>query len=129
MTNLFSQEENKPVIPRFSTIDVNFVKEYLYVDYDEDDMLIHLLIQSAKEIVNEEISVDEDYSVMPITNFPSAERHPLDKSDIASVLVLMIVSDLYNSRSTTATDVKIKFSPLFLEMKRTLRGKMDGYRL
>lgn len=129
MSNLFSQEENKVAIPRFSTIDLDFVKNYLYVDYEDDDMLIQLLIQSAKEMINEVVVADEESGIMPISSIPHSYGHPLDNSELASALVLMIVSDLYNSRSTTATDVKIKFSPLFTEMKKTLRGKMGGYRL
>ena len=125
-STLFSEEENKVVIPNFSQIDLEFVKNYLYVDFEDDDMLIQLLLQSAKEMLNEELNEAELYETMPIN---SSIAHPLDKSELASALVLMIVSDLYNTRSTTATDVKIKFSPLFIEMKKTLRGKLGGYRL
>ena len=108
------QEQARAKLPRFSSIDVEFVKEYLYVDFEDDDTLLYLLIETARELVLTETDVTWE---------------ELDGNRLASVLILMIVSDLYNSRSTTATDVKIKFSPLFLEMKNTLRGTLNGYTL
>ena len=115
MSKQFAQQvENQTILPRFSTIDLEFVKEYLYIDFDEDDMLIRLLIHSAKEM---------------ILSHTDCTMEELDLSGTASVLMLMVISDLYNNRSTSATDVKIKFSPLFAEMKNTIRGTSNGYRL
>lgn len=108
-------QKSESLIPKFSSIDLAFTKDYLYVDYDEDDMLIQLLIESAKENIMFEAGVQE-----------SAE---LDKSRVASVLLIQMVSDLYNTRSTLATDTKINQSPLYSQMIKSIRGSYRGYKL
>lgn len=102
-------------VPKFSTIDLQFVKDYLYVDFEDDDLLIQTFIFAIQE------------EILSQTGYTDIEQ--LDNSRLASVMLLSMVSDLYNTRSTTATDVKIKFSPLFSQLQKTLRGQNNGYRI
>jgi len=101
-------------IPKFSQIDLDFTKEYLYLD-DElaDDVLVSLLLASAKEQVLFYAGVEEE-SILDISN-------------LAAILVLQLVSDNYNTRSALYTGVN--FSPIHLEMVKTLRGKFNGYKI
>lgn len=115
MSSALLNEAKKVSLPSFSAVDLAFVKEYLYVDFEDDDLLIQLLIESAKENILFEVGMDE--------------ASQLDRCSIASVLLLQMVSDLYNTRSTLATDVKISQNPLFTLMIKSIRGSFKGYKL
>lgn len=65
-------------------MDLNFVKNYLKIDFDDDDELINMLISTAKE-----------YIINAIGNFDESKTsHKL--------LLLSIVANLYENRGTNA---------------------------
>jgi len=109
-----AKEQNKIDNPKFSEIDLGFVKNYLYVDYEDDDKLITLLVESTKKSIMFEAGL--------------TEATELDECELANTLLLMIVSDLYNSRSAQSTDTKIQFSPLYEQMMKSIRGQFYGYK-
>lgn len=103
-------------LPKFSNIDLEFVKSYLYVDYEEDNALIQLFINSSQEAILFE------------GGYTGASE--LDDSKLASVLLMAMVSDMYNSRSTTATDVKMNIHPVYQKLFSQIRGQSPrGYLL
>ena len=66
-------------------MDLNFVKNYLKIDFDDDDELINMLIATAKE-----------YVINAIGNFDESKAtHKL--------LLLNIVANLYENRSFIAS--------------------------
>ncbi|MBD3107176.1 phage gp6-like head-tail connector protein [Bacillus sp. AGMB 02131] len=115
MSRTFLEQANRGALPSFSEVNLDFVKQYLYVDFEDDDLLLQLLIESARECILFETGLKE--------------ISELDGSKIASVLVIQMVSDLYNTRSTLATDVKINQNPLYTQMIKSIRGSFKGYKL
>ncbi|MBZ9535944.1 head-tail connector protein [Cytobacillus oceanisediminis] len=100
-------------MPKFSEIDLDFMKNYLYLDEDTEDELVTLLLVSAKEQVLFYAGINDETI--------------LNTSSLASIIVLQLVSDNFNSRSAISTGVS--FSPIHLEMVKTLRGKFNGYKI
>lgn len=94
---------------KFSDIDLDFCKDYLRIDYEDDDVELNLYLISAKAYVCEhsEKSVGE-----------------LDNIAYAPICVIKLVADMYsNKNATVGNSVK---QDLFFEM---LMNKIRSYNL
>lgn len=69
-----------------SDIDVNFVKQFLRIDWDEDDIELNLMLEAAKAFLLEhtEKTIEE-----------------LDKIKYATICVLKLTSDFYHNKLAT----------------------------
>lgn len=71
---------------KVSDIDVPFVKQFLRIDWDEDDIELNLLLQSAKSflLAHTERTTEE-----------------LDEIQFASICLLKLTSDFYHNKLAT----------------------------
>lgn len=69
-----------------SDIDVDFVKQFLRIDWDEDDIELNLMLEAAKAFLLEhtEKTIEE-----------------LDKIKYATICVLKLTSDFYHNKLAT----------------------------
>ena len=74
---------------KLSEIDVPFVKEYLRQDSDEDDMLIGVILEGAK-----------DY----IVKYTGQSLEQLDDSEDLTIAVLVLVAELYDNRTISVNE-------------------------
>ena len=71
-------------------MDIKLVKEFLTIDYDDEDNYIEFLIQVAKEYIKNSVTVyDENRALI-------------------RMLILAIVSDLYRNRAYTIDEKEEK---------------------
>lgn len=89
---------------KFSDIDLAFVKQYLRVDFDEDDIELQLFIEAAKDVVldNSQMTIDE-----------------LDSAKRANVIYLKLINDFYSNRGATSAD---KLDPIYEMLFKNLRN-------
>jgi len=88
----------------FSTIDFEFVKEYLHIDWTEDDVQLGVFLEVAREFI--------------LNLADTQDPTDLDGKRISIILLLKVVSDFYANRSTS-TDVAV--DPLYAEMVKQIR--------
>nr|WP_302599020.1 head-tail connector protein [uncultured Cellulosilyticum sp.] len=74
---------------KLSEIDVPFVKEYLRQDSDEDDMLIGVILEGAK-----------DY----IVKYTGQSLEQLDDSEDLTIAVLVLVAEFYDNRTISVNE-------------------------
>ena len=74
---------------KLSEIDVPFVKEYLRQDGDEDDKLIGVIIEGAK-----------DY----IVKYTGQSLEQLEESEDLVIAVLVLVAEFYDNRTISVND-------------------------
>lgn len=74
---------------KLSEIDVPFVKEYLRQDGDEDDKLIEVILEGAK-----------DY----IVKYTGQSLEQLDDSEDLTIAVLVLVAELYDNRTISVNE-------------------------
>lgn len=91
----------------FSTIDINFCKDYLRIDEDftEDDRLIELYLQSAKQYVLE---------------YTERTEEELDELQFVNLIVLKMVSDFYTNKSAYSKDDK-QIDPMLQSLLSNIR--------
>lgn len=75
-------------------IDLDTVKNYLRIDYDDDDRLLNMLILGAETYLQEGIT---DY-ILKYENNPRFHR-------LADTLILSLISEQYNNRDQMKGDV------------------------
>lgn len=61
---------------KFSNIDLNFVKEYLRVDYDDDDRMIEMMMISARSFMKNILNLDLDIIEVEFGEIPSEFNIP-----------------------------------------------------
>jgi hypothetical protein len=94
----------------FSQIDIDFVKEYLHIDWAEDDIQLEVFLDSAKDYVK---SIPEEFeTVEDLTAY-------LDAKKISVIILLKVVSDFYSNRAATT---KVEYDPLYQDMIKQIRG-------
>ena len=74
---------------KLSEIDVPFVKEYLRQDSDEDDKLIEVILEGAK-----------DY----IAKYTGQSLEQLDDSEDLTIAVLVLVAEFYDNRTISVNE-------------------------
>lgn len=74
---------------KLSEIDVPFVKEYLRQDSDEDDKLIGVILEGAK-----------DY----IVKYTGQSLEQLDDSEDLIIAVLVLVAEFYDNRTISVNE-------------------------
>ncbi|MED5017926.1 head-tail connector protein [Paenibacillus chibensis] len=70
-------------------MDLQYVKDYLRVDYEDDDLLINGFISAAKQYLRNAGVADQE------------------ESDLYNTVILMLVSLFYENREVTDKDIKI----------------------
>lgn len=68
---------------KFSDLDVDFCKQYLKIDWDDDDIEINLYLESAKSFVMQHSEKTEE---------------ELDEITFSTICVMKLVSDFYHNR-------------------------------
>lgn len=61
---------------KFEDIDLDFVKEYLRVDYDDDDRMIEMMMVSAKSFMKNVLNLDLDVIELEFGEIPSEFNIP-----------------------------------------------------
>lgn len=61
---------------KFEDIDLDFVKEYLRVDYDDDDRMIEMMMVSAKSFMKNVLNLDLDVIKLEFGEIPSEFNIP-----------------------------------------------------
>lgn len=80
-------------IYKLSQIDLNLVKDYLQIDYDDDDLQLQLMIQAAQNYIVKSAKTDIEY---------------LDRQPDLVIACLQIVSHFYENKGiVTLTNTKI----------------------
>ena len=74
---------------KLSEIDVPFVKEYLRQDSDEDDKLIEVILEGAK-----------DY----IVKYTGQTLEQLEDSEDLTIAVLVLVAEFYDNRTISVNE-------------------------
>ena len=74
---------------KLSEIDVPFVKEYLRQDSDEDDKLIGVILEGAK-----------DY----IVKYTGQSLEQLEDSEDLTIAVLVLVAEFYDNRTISVNE-------------------------
>lgn len=82
---------------KFSTIDLDFIKDYLRVDYIDDDRELAVALNSAKSIIREHFN-KSDYE--------------LDEIPYSVTLAIQLIADMYTNKSSSV-DNNIKENPVF----------------
>lgn len=76
----------------FRDIDIDFVKEYLRVDYDDDDALIYTMMKAAESYIFTYLDLDaetiiEDFGKMPepfVISYLAIISHWYDRREVQS---------------------------------------------
>jgi uncharacterized phage protein (predicted DNA packaging) len=90
---------------KFSEVNLDFVKSYLQIDWSEDDNQLEVFIDSAKDYI--------------LTIADGTKIDELDNKKVSVIILLKVVSDFYQNRSTT-TNVQV--DPLYTEMIKQIRS-------
>lgn len=91
-------------------MELEIAKKFLHVDYDDDDEIIKLQILASKEYIKNAIGIYDD-------------ENPLMK-----LLLLNIITDLYDSRSYTITNTaKNSYTTRSIVMQLQLQYSGDKY--
>ena len=77
---------------KVSDLDITMVKLYLKVDFDDDDLLIQLIIDGAKSYLKSYTGLDDAM---------------LDTKEDLTLGVLALVTDMYENRSFTIEQDKV----------------------
>lgn len=94
---------------KFSNIDLAFIKDYLRVDYEDDDKELELYLISAKSYIMEHSDKTSE---------------ELDNIGYSPICLIKLVSDMYNHRNATV-DNTIKQDMVF----GILMSKIRSYNL
>lgn len=76
----------KIAIPKFSTLDLAFIKDYLRVDYDDDDLELSIMIDGARNFVRKETHRTDEW---------------LDSNTMATIVLLKLIAEFYEDKMTS----------------------------
>lgn len=103
---------------KFSDIDLTFIKDYLRVDYNDDDIELTLYLMSAKAYIIDHSGKNNLLDKDGITQLDPLSE--LDKIGYSPILLLKLVADMYTNKSATV-DSNIKEDVIFKMLMNKIR--------
>lgn len=93
----------------FSSLDLSFCKSYMRIeeDFTEDDSLISLYLQSAKQY---------------IIDYTELTPEELDEYSVVCIVILKMVSDFHLNKTTYSNKLNTGIDPLVTEMLSKIRN-------
>lgn len=96
---------------KFSTLDLDFVKHYLRIDFNDDDIELQLYLDSSK---------------LWLLNYTGKTVEELDAKQYSVLVVLMMVAQSYEQKEMVTMGVNLKGNPLFEMLLKSLRTYKIG---